>query len=378
MKERPPLFIELWDPWCEHCKAFKPDWEKLTSLQFFDQKIVFGDINCVIEKKLCQKISPGKEYPRFVWINHDCQDIHHYIGSYSLSDLASWLDSQLRNNILHVVNDSIGFEKIKHHAIQNSLFRFIVNENDKQSLEIISRVVKFAKYYQVKMVATYDNYDGIQPQLNYYSPDFREVKMKEEFKYESLIHFIKAHAMRFFLPYNGMLGQFSLAEQMPIMIFVFPHNSSDLRKIALEAAKLVDESNFGPVSQMDCDYNDFLCRYYGVRNNDNKVSVVVINKSQNVYWKTHLNHIEQIPLIKNWTDDILQDKAQKLGPGSMNPFLGSIVKNFLEFRGLGGWKYYIFFLPFIIIFTFFITLIAYISFLISDKQQVHNKKEKKQ
>ena len=94
MKDRLPIFIELWDPHCHNCQAFKRIWERLASLEYFQKKILFADINCISENKLCQKISPGKEYPRFAWIDVNESVPRSYTGSYALLDLAAWLKTR--------------------------------------------------------------------------------------------------------------------------------------------------------------------------------------------------------------------------------------------------------------------------------------------
>lgn len=353
MKDRKPIFIEAWDPHCHNCKSFKSDWEKLTSLDYFQQKIIFADINCISEKKLCQKISPGKEYPRFIWFDANESIPRSYTGSYSLPDLALWLKSQFQS-ALDVINNPIQFEKLKPIALKISLFRFTINESDKKSLQIITTAVNSVKHLHIKMVLNYSNQQFL-PTLEHFTPDNRIIQMKKSFTYNSIVNFIKVHSIRFFVPYNDIIGQFSSTEKVPIMIFVFSYNNSQLRKMAISAAKTIEESSMILISQSCCEYNPHFCRYYGIKDDTKNISVVIIDKSKSLFWSLKYNY--DINLLQKWTSAVLNNKIKSLGPGSISKFVQPLLEMFYELRGQGGWRYYFFYTPFVIIILLIVLLV---------------------
>ncbi|KAK8899913.1 hypothetical protein M9Y10_002236 [Tritrichomonas musculus] len=374
IKDRAPIFIEIWDPHCHNCKAFKSDWEKLTSLEYFHKKIIFADLNCISENKICQKISPGKEFPRFVWFDADKLVPRAYTGSYLLQDLALWLKSQLQNPI-EVINDSVEFEKHKQLALKMSLFRFTINEQDEKSFQILNSAIDIVKHLNIKMILSYTN-QQTNPQIEHFTPDNRVITMKDPFSSKSIVRFIKVHSIRFFIPFNDFIGVLSSAEKIPIMVFVFPHNNSRIRKVAINAAKIIDESSMIPISQLSCSYNPHFCRYYGIKNDDEKILVVIINKFRSFFWKFEYN--DSIQSLQNWTTEVLKYRIRPSGPGAVIPFLKPVFEMFYEFRAQGGWKYYLFFAPVVAFVMLMITLAMYISTINLEKNcQNCNSKDKK-
>ena len=349
MKERPPIFIELWDPWCSYCTFFKNDWDRMTNHEAFKDRIVFGDINCQKQKKLCDKINPGSEFPRFVWIDEDNNKTRCYTGSYAINELAPWLDSQIKGP-LEVVNDSEKFEMVRMQTmLRMPLFRFIVNSNDEKNINIIKDGAKEVKHYQIRLIISYQN-ESCPPQLIHHTFDNRVITMNESLSVDNIIKFVKIHALRFFAPYSDMVAQFSHAEQIPIMIFAFPNTDSHSRKIAFETARSVQ--NMLPTSQLNCQYDGKFCRYYGI--SDINGTVVIINKYLNFFWIHKLD--EQ---VYEWAADVLNGKIKGYGPG--NSPLKDIMLMFYEYRSIGGYKYYLFFLPFVLFVLVVILLIILIA-----------------
>ena len=70
-----PFLIELYDPWCPHCRAFRSKWENLVNNSKFRDRVLFSDINCNENKKICAKYSKNG-YPQVVFIDQNTkQDV---------------------------------------------------------------------------------------------------------------------------------------------------------------------------------------------------------------------------------------------------------------------------------------------------------------
>lgn len=48
-------FVKFFAPWCGHCKAMKPAWDKLGGEHKGSKTVLIGDVDCTTEKNLCSK-----------------------------------------------------------------------------------------------------------------------------------------------------------------------------------------------------------------------------------------------------------------------------------------------------------------------------------
>ena len=49
------VFVKFAAPWCGHCKAMAPDWEKLSEKYSGNNQIDIAEVDCTEHKDLCQK-----------------------------------------------------------------------------------------------------------------------------------------------------------------------------------------------------------------------------------------------------------------------------------------------------------------------------------
>jgi protein disulfide-isomerase A6 len=48
-------FVKFYAPWCGHCKALKPAWDKLGDEYDGSSTVLIGDVDCTVHQNLCQK-----------------------------------------------------------------------------------------------------------------------------------------------------------------------------------------------------------------------------------------------------------------------------------------------------------------------------------
>lgn len=88
------MFLKFFAPWCGHCKAIKPDWDKLIAdFEGSDTQLV-ADVDCTAEgEQLCNEM--GVEgFPTLKW--GDPSDLQDYNGGRSYDDLKAFAEANLK------------------------------------------------------------------------------------------------------------------------------------------------------------------------------------------------------------------------------------------------------------------------------------------
>lgn len=86
------VFVKFFAPWCGHCKAMKPDWDKLMTTVSSKTTGIF-DVDCTGEgQSLCEKHGV-KGYPALKW--GDPSDLQDYAGERTFEALSKFADEKL-------------------------------------------------------------------------------------------------------------------------------------------------------------------------------------------------------------------------------------------------------------------------------------------
>jgi len=86
--------IQFFAPWCGHCKAIKPDWDKLIDEFAGSETQLIADVDCTAEgEPLCEEA--GIEgFPSLKW--GDPADLQDYDGGRSYEDLKTFATENLK------------------------------------------------------------------------------------------------------------------------------------------------------------------------------------------------------------------------------------------------------------------------------------------
>ena len=91
------VVVEFMEPWCPHCKAFKPVWDDVgTSVNASQLELVVATVDCDVDLELCKK--QGVKYvPDLQYYNGDDSNkpTDVYAGTdYTATDIVHWLQSK--------------------------------------------------------------------------------------------------------------------------------------------------------------------------------------------------------------------------------------------------------------------------------------------
>ncbi|PVF99148.1 thioredoxin-domain-containing protein [Serendipita vermifera] len=90
-------FVEFFSPWCGHCKAFKPTWEKLVASRDDAPRLNLAQVDCVANGDLCN--AEGVKYYPFLRLYQNTADGKQtqqvYDESRTLENLEAFLDKHV-------------------------------------------------------------------------------------------------------------------------------------------------------------------------------------------------------------------------------------------------------------------------------------------
>mmetsp|Transcript_7849 Transcript_7849/g.12282 ORF Transcript_7849/g.12282 Transcript_7849/m.12282 type:complete len:223 (+) Transcript_7849:82-750(+) len=89
------VFVKFYAPWCGHCKALKPDWDKLMEEFASSATQLIADVDCTVPEndELCTA-NGVQGFPTLKW--GDPSDLQEYQGSRSLDALKEFATANLK------------------------------------------------------------------------------------------------------------------------------------------------------------------------------------------------------------------------------------------------------------------------------------------
>jgi thiol-disulfide isomerase/thioredoxin len=351
-----PLFIYVWDSWCPHCKAFTPIWKQLSDLPAYQHRLFFADLHCTVERKLCRRLSPGETFPRLIWLDSPTAQIQRYSGSQDSAGLIAFIRNQF-GRALQVIESGSQVEALIADRIHKSLFLFNITSRDNETLRLVSAVTFHLRHFPVNFALVPDSSPHL-PVIHHIASDFRKIQFTGEMTSETLKDFVKRFSIPFLSLYTAQIAQHAKLEGIALCIFVLSETDEQRSARLLVTGRSVHR--IAPVVRTSCEIDPEFCRYHGI----SKSGAVFVNKSRGSFWVTDLD--SDIP---GWIRRILAGEIRAKGPGE--GFLHDFWFFFYEMRGRGGVRYWILYLPVVLLVCQFIISICRWVYRRRSRSKVH-------
>jgi hypothetical protein len=338
-----PLFVYVWDAWCPHCAKFSPIWKQLSDVPDYQNRLFFGDLDCSVERKLCRALSPGRTFPRLIWLDSPTAPVQHYSGVLDAMHIVKFIRAQFGTS-LQVVKSAAQMDELISERGRKSLFIFNVSTSDNDTVSLVSKVAFRLRHFPVNYALLLDSSSHL-PVVLHVTADGRTIQFSEILEAGSLVSFVKHYSVPFLAPWPGEIVRHAELEGIAVCIFVFRPADNETYGRVIKIARTVHE--LAPVAHASCEFTPDFCRYVGLRR---EVGVVFLNKSANAFWVSELNADQA-----EWVSAILRRELKGRGPGE--GFLAEFWAFFYEMRGRGGVRYWILYLPVLLFVVYFPTVI---------------------
>eukprot|EP00545_Synedropsis_sp_CCMP1620_P008324 CAMPEP_0119012640 /NCGR_PEP_ID=MMETSP1176-20130426/7111_1 /TAXON_ID=265551 /ORGANISM="Synedropsis recta cf, Strain CCMP1620" /LENGTH=221 /DNA_ID=CAMNT_0006965637 /DNA_START=48 /DNA_END=713 /DNA_ORIENTATION=+ len=183
------VFVKFYAPWCGHCKAMAPDWEKLAD-EWRDHKVgLIAQIDCVEEAQLCQDFEV-EGYPTLYFGDPAAPET--YEGARDYDAMATFAKENLSDLICSVYNTEACTDEEKAVIAEldgksaedlNTILAGVEKEAEEEETKFDKAVETLQDEYE-KLVESYnDNVDKLRLDSNYQF--LRAVVTKKEEKGKS-------------------------------------------------------------------------------------------------------------------------------------------------------------------------------------------------
>lgn len=345
-----PVFVEIWSPWCPHCKKFESDWEYIKSVKEFDRKVVIADLNCYKEKQIC-RFFPGVETPRFYWIEDSESDPVRYTSYTDVNEILNFIRKNLYSRLFTInPNPHLSLptevERIKKDNPRDQIFIFNITYSDEEYVDLARTVVRATKHLSAHFILVNDT--NAHPPMLYIENKGVAFNFKGKFVKEELIEFIRERSIPPMAIFNTQLKYYVDVNKIDYAAFIFP--TMQFGNV-LPFAEITFKEY--PTVQTHCDIAPKLCNYIYEYPRENPM-LAVISKKKNVFYI--LDGPFTTEKVEQFMEGIRTGANRGYGPGL--GIYGSVFTYYYKVREEGGPFFIVIHFP-ILVFIFFVGSVIY-------------------
>lgn len=109
-------FIKFQAPWWGHCKKMKPAWDQLSREYDTSDSVIIGDVDCTVEKELCQKWKV-EGYPTVGYFTQETgQKKLDYSGGRDFDSIKRFTESTLQVELCRLDGSNCNEREVKYIA----------------------------------------------------------------------------------------------------------------------------------------------------------------------------------------------------------------------------------------------------------------------
>ena len=342
--ERYPVFIKLWATWCHHCKSFNPVWEELSSNEYYNDKVLFAEIECESNRKLCNTFE-GQNFPRVYWYDISNHTFVRYHGERTISHINRFIEKQMRFPLIE-------YNETMHDSYTSSLnistiFHFKIPKDDQKSLEIAKQVATLFRGSESRFFIS-NTPESLKPQLeSQISPEISEY-YSGEWTVGALFDFVVHRSLPFHTDMNGYvlkhLETYSISSLVSVNRGNYPNYSTSIPKHF--ASRFI-------TSKINCTASQWFCRYTSIDKGDTAQLFVLFDWKARLFWVYEGENT--IDGISSWFASIDSKSIRGSGPGT--GLLSNVLQAYYDQKASGQTgSTYLMFIPMIIaVFLIFCT-----------------------
>ena len=337
------LVLEFWDPWCNHCAAFKPKYQLLSETSKYRDKLIFTNTDCVENKEFCIKIShPG--YPQIVLYDPERDNFIVYEGIMEIDNIEYFLYKQLNfplifldnsaelNPFIQTTNISSLFvlklnkNEIKEYIEDNSKSNFIIN--------IIKSVASNFRNSSANFICI-SSENAVDKELIVYRSIKTIEKYNGDWSQNSLTSFVNSNILPTLPPLTDSI--FSSYKQNYKLCLVFFIDSYDQYLELLDLTEKLDSKI--KIYYMNYDKNDYFCKFIGIKEKSIPQLVILdIAREQWYFYNTKKENFSADSLSQ-WINGFDPSKVKWKGPGQ--GAFSDLISTFYTLYANGGWRFYV-------------------------------------
>lgn len=323
MRKGKPVLLELWNPYCPHCRAFRPIWERLADQSTFREHVIFADSNCIENRKFCKKFAIDG-YPSLVYVDGKRENSV-YLGIMSFNSIEAFLEKRL-STIMFVESETELENNLRKTNMTAVFLMEYVNKKDKR-FESFQEAAREARNIDSVFLARESN----TTKLTVFASPRHSTTYTGNWTRESIGEFVMEHRFSKLPPLTpALFDHFSWRNEFIFLVFL-SHSCYDSVLSMSEDLSLpyrLFYETCGPDSHLS-QYMSVNCRKLP------QFALVDLNRTR---WSfAPGNDLES---LTGWVDNIKQNSVKWRGPGTF--YFASFWAKVWTIKTTGGFAWLLF------------------------------------
>lgn len=292
------IFLKVWDTWCPHCQAFQKTWDNLINSSDLMEKIIFADINCAENEKLCDSL-PGSGTPRFYLFEENQTEPKEYLGPHSFASISRYLKGIISPSIQKISKTELK-DVLEESSQPVFIFRF---ESESNKKDIAQKAISMISYRPFR--AFYIDADHKSSSLFVHNKNRSDIYFSGSFEISQLKQFVQDRSITpetFFGPVTE-----NIIKSYNSTVAVLTFNMSDESIFPLINNISHSLEQHIPIVTCYCRVYKPFCDRVGIK--DKSPSITIVNNVIESFWK-YKGDMSDLKAIQIWVNRVLKGEIE--------------------------------------------------------------------